>query len=224
MARNGILAGFIRYPTRSWSGRSARPKQRIAFRSRDYRAGSGRAGTGRCPDPRQGGRRESGNRGYALPVSICGNRIASELGSPVGTASRAVSASLNISGRPRWGSLPGDRAPFWANPSLGSHPGPKQRGPALGSSAEGKGKERIDCSLERTSAPLHLGQEKSSLERGEQRDGEIVGVDVRRELPVGMKSSESIADRGRPLHVVAENLGVGQAGERRRRPASPELP
>src|SRR5450631_4047880 len=82
-------------------------------------------------------------------------------------------------------------------------------GPALGSSAEGKGEEGIDCSFERTSAPLHLGQEKSSLERGEQSDGEIVGVDVGREPPVGMKSSEPIADRGRPLFEPGGDEGSG---------------
>jgi hypothetical protein len=37
------------------------------------------------------------------------------------------------------------------------------------------------------------------LDRGEQRDGEIVGVDVGRELSLGMKNLEPIADRGRPL-------------------------
>jgi hypothetical protein len=74
------------------------------------------------------------------------------------------------------------RGPFpLRSPAKGTRPG---------SSAEGKGEEGIDGSFERTSAPLHLGQEKSSLERGEQSDGEIVGVDVRWKPPVGMKSSD----------------------------------
>ena len=58
--------------------------------------------------------------------------------------------------------------------------------PGLGSSADGKGEEGIDRSFERAGTPLHLGEEKSSLERGEQSSGEVVRVDVGRELPVGM--------------------------------------
>ena len=71
--------------------------------------------------------------------------------------------------------------------------------PGLGSSADGKGEKGIDGSLERAGAPLYLGEEKSSLERGEQSSGEVVRVDVGREFPVGMKGSESIADCGCPL-------------------------
>ena len=37
------------------------------------------------------------------------------------------------------------------------------------------------------------------MERGEQSSGEVVRVDAGRELPVGMKGSESIADCGCPL-------------------------
>ena len=71
--------------------------------------------------------------------------------------------------------------------------------PGLGSFADGKGEKGIDRSLERAGTPLHLGEEKSSLERGEQSSGEVVRVDPRRELPVGMKGSEFIADGGCPL-------------------------
>ena len=56
----------------------------------------------------------------------------------------------------------------------------------LGSSADGKSEEGIDRSFERTGTPLHLGEQKPSLERGEQSSGEVVRVDVGRELPVGM--------------------------------------
>jgi hypothetical protein len=45
------------------------------------------------------------------------------------------------------------------------------------------------------SAPLHLGEEKSPLERSEESDSEIVGVDTGRELPVGMMRLEPVADR-----------------------------
>jgi hypothetical protein len=41
---------------------------------------------------------------------------------------------------------------------------------------------------------LHLGEDKSPLERGEESDSEIVGVDTGRELPVGMKGLEPVAD------------------------------
>src|ERR1700758_15346 len=71
--------------------------------------------------------------------------------------------------------------------------------PGLGSSAHGKGEEGIDRSLERTGTPMHLGQQESSLERGEQSSGEVIRVDVGREFPVGMKGSECIADGGCPL-------------------------
>ena len=71
--------------------------------------------------------------------------------------------------------------------------------PNLGSFADGKGEKGIDGSLERMGTLLYLGEEKSPLERGEQSNGEIVRVDVRRELSVGMKGSQPIADGGCPL-------------------------
>ena len=46
---------------------------------------------------------------------------------------------------------------------------------------------------------MYLGEQESSLERGEQGSGEVVRVDVGREFPVGMKGSERIADDGCPL-------------------------
>ena len=51
--------------------------------------------------------------------------------------------------------------------------------PGLGSSADDEGEESIDRSLDRTGAPMYLGEYKSSLERGEQSGGEVVRVDVR---------------------------------------------
>jgi hypothetical protein len=63
---------------------------------------------------------------------------------------------------------------------------PLVRNPAPSSSAEGKGEEGIDRSFERAGTPLHLGEQKPSLERGEQSSGEVVRVDVGRELPGGM--------------------------------------
>src|SRR5579871_6329419 len=71
--------------------------------------------------------------------------------------------------------------------------------PGLGSSADGKRENGIDRSFERTGAPVYLGQDKSPLERREQSRSEVVGVDVGRECPVGLKRSESIADCGGPL-------------------------
>jgi hypothetical protein len=58
--------------------------------------------------------------------------------------------------------------------------------PGLGSSADGKGEEGVDRSFERTGTPVYLGEQKSSLERGEQSSGEVVRVDAGREFPVGM--------------------------------------
>ena len=71
--------------------------------------------------------------------------------------------------------------------------------PGLGSSADGKGEEGIDRSFERAGTPVYLGEQESSLERGEQGSGEVVRVDAGREFPVGMKGSECIADDGCPL-------------------------
>ena len=83
--------------------------------------------------------------------------------------------------------------------------------PSLGSSVDRKGEDRIDCNLERAGAPLHLREQKSTLERGEQSNGEIVRVDVRWEFPVGMKGSECIADYGCPLIEPSrdERSGLG---------------
>ena len=79
----------------------------------------------------------------------------------------------------------------------------------MGSSADGKGEEGIDRSFERAGAPLHLGEQKSSLERGEQGNGEVVRVDAGREFPVGMKGSECIADDGCPLIEPCGDEGSG---------------
>ena len=81
----------------------------------------------------------------------------------------------------------------------------------LGSFVGGKGKEGINSNLERAGTPFHLGEKKSSLERREQSNGEVVRVDVRREFPVGMMGSESIADGGCPLIEPCgdESSGLG---------------
>src|ERR1700723_1048203 len=52
--------------------------------------------------------------------------------------------------------------------------------PGLGSSADGKGEEGVDRSFERAGAPMHLSEQESSLERGEQGSGEVVRVDAGR--------------------------------------------
>jgi hypothetical protein len=56
----------------------------------------------------------------------------------------------------------------------------------LGSSADGEGEEGVDRSFERAGTALHLGEEKPSLEGGEQSGGQVVRVDIWRELPVGV--------------------------------------
>ena len=58
----------------------------------------------------------------------------------------------------------------------------------LGSSADGKAEEGIDRCLERAGAPLYLGEEKPSLERGEQGDGEVIRVEAGRELAAGRRN------------------------------------
>ena len=85
--------------------------------------------------------------------------------------------------------------------------------PGLGAPADGKGEEGIDRSFERAGAPLHLGEEKPSLEGGEQGSGEVVRVDAGREFPGGLKGSEFIADGGCPLIEPGrdEDPGLGVA-------------
>src|ERR1700740_534916 len=61
--------------------------------------------------------------------------------------------------------------------------------PGLGSSADGKGEEGVDRSFERTATPVYLGEQESSLERGEQSSGEVARVDAGREFPVGVQGS-----------------------------------
>ena len=58
----------------------------------------------------------------------------------------------------------------------------------------GEAQESIDLSFERPSALLQLGEEQSSLEHREESDGQIVGIGAGRQLPVGVKGSESVAD------------------------------
>jgi len=58
----------------------------------------------------------------------------------------------------------------------------------------GEGQQGVQRGLERSSAPLYLRKEKSPLEHSEERDSEIVRVDVGRELPVGLKGVEPVAD------------------------------
>ena len=66
-------------------------------------------------------------------------------------------------------------------------PAKTRDGDVVGSSADGKGEEGIDRSLERAGTPMYLGEEKPSLERGEHGGGEVVRVDVGRDLPVVMQ-------------------------------------
>ena len=76
---------------------------------------------------------------------------------------------------------------------------------------------------------LHLGEQKPSLERGEQSNGEVVRVDPDRESAVGMKGSESIGDGGSPLIEPScderSGLGVtlGELTRKRGRSAQPRV-
>ncbi len=79
----------------------------------------------------------------------------------------------------------------------------------MGSSADGKGEEGIDRGFERAGAPLYLGEEKSSLERGEQGDGEVIRVEAGREVPVGLKGPEPLADFRCPPFEPGGDQGPG---------------
>ena len=58
--------------------------------------------------------------------------------------------------------------------------------PGSDSSADGEGEEGIDRSFERAGAPLRLGEQKPSFERGEEGNGEVVRVNAGRKFPLGM--------------------------------------
>src|SRR5260370_28135010 len=70
--------------------------------------------------------------------------------------------------------------------------------PGLGSSADGKGEEGIDRSLERAATPLYLGEEKSSFERGEHSRGEDIRGDAGRRFPVTLNVSHPLGQCARP--------------------------
>ena len=65
-----------------------------------------------------------------------------------------------------------------------------------GEEEPGEGEQCVEGGFEGTGVPLNLGEEKSSLERGEQGDGQVVGVDAGRDAPGGVKGPQSVADRG----------------------------
>jgi hypothetical protein len=65
-------------------------------------------------------------------------------------------------------------------------PSPTVNEPGLGSLADGKGEDGVDRSFEWTGIPMYLGEQESSLERGEQGGGEVARVDAGREFLVGM--------------------------------------
>ena len=52
-----------------------------------------------------------------------------------------------------------------------------------------EGQQGVDRGFNGTRAPLHLGKEEASLERGQEGDGEVVRVDFGRELSGVMKVS-----------------------------------
>jgi len=79
----------------------------------------------------------------------------------------------------------------------------------LGSSADGKGEEGVYRSFERAGAPLYLGEEKPSLERGEQGDGEVIRVGPVWEMPGFAEVSQPVSDGGGPLPEPAGNHGAG---------------
>src|SRR5450755_4269934 len=81
----------------------------------------------------------------------------------------------------------------------------------LDSFAGGQGEEGVDRRFEGTGVPLDLGEEEAPLERGEEGDGHVVGVDVGREMPGGVTASQPVTNGGRP---PVETGGDGGAGLR----------
>lgn len=56
---------------------------------------------------------------------------------------------------------------------------------------------------------MYLGEEKPSLERGEQGDGEVIRVEAGQELPAGLKGPEPFADFRCPAFEPGGHQGPG---------------
>ena len=78
-----------------------------------------------------------------------------------------------------------------------------------GSSTQDEVEDGVDRGLERAGAPVHLGEEKPSFERGEQGGGEVVGVDAGRECACGLTGSQSVAEGGGPPVEAGREEGAG---------------
>ena len=72
----------------------------------------------------------------------------------------------------------------------------------------GEGEDGVDGGFEGTGVALDLREEESALKRGEQRHGEVVGVDADREMPGGLESPQSVADGGGPPPEAAGDEGA----------------
>jgi hypothetical protein len=75
--------------------------------------------------------------------------------------------------------------------------------------ASGELEEGVDGRFQGAGVPLDLGEEKASLERGEEGDGEGVWVSAVRELPGLVQAAQVFADGGLPLGEAVGQQGPG---------------
>ena len=57
-------------------------------------------------------------------------------------------------------------------------------------------KDGVDGGFEGAGVALHLGEDEAALERGEEGDGEVVGVGAVREVPGGVQTAQPVGDGG----------------------------
>jgi hypothetical protein len=81
----------------------------------------------------------------------------------------------------------------------------------IGPAVPCKLEEGVDRRFQRARVPLDLGEEKAALERGQEGNGEGVGVGAVRELSGLVQAAQPLADDGLPL---PESVGQQGPGER----------
>ncbi len=73
----------------------------------------------------------------------------------------------------------------------------------------GESKKSVEGDFERAGVPLRLGEEESALQRGEDRDGEVVRAHAGRKVPGVVEAAQSVADCSRPLPEAGRDQGSG---------------
>ncbi len=72
-----------------------------------------------------------------------------------------------------------------------------------------EGEDGVDGGLERPCVALDLGQQEAAQQGGEQRHGEVVGVDAGRQRPGSVQGAQPDGDGGRPPAEAGRDEGAG---------------